>query len=153
MKKTLLFLSLMFTIFETRSQVLSLDLGMTANATPTFFFSPNVNLQHNLKNGDYVGMGILFDWARNRETYVARYGTDINKRWFFNSGIGFVNDYGNKLPDGSHRTFRTYIVGVDYVFKPITPDNPGNFYTGFDFTDEKIYLKAGIKFGHKRKKG
>lgn len=144
--------ALIIASFGAKAQIISGDIGFAANATPTFFFSPVINAQHHLKNGDYIGMGILTDWARDRETYVARYGTDINKRWYFNSGIGFVNDWSVKYPDGSHRTFRTYIVGVDYVFKRITPNNPGNFYVGFDFTDEKLYAKAGIRFGHEKRR-
>lgn len=151
MKKTFILISLLTATLLGKAQAISGDLGFAANATPTFFFSPVLNVQHNLKNGDYIGMGLLTDWARDRTTYVARYGTNLNKRWYFNSGIGFVNDYGIKYPNGTHRTFKTYIVGVDYVFKKISPSNPGNFYTGFDFTDEKIYLKAGVRFGHEKR--
>lgn len=153
MKKVLLFLSLMFTIFVTNAQIISGDVGFAANATPSFRFGPVINMQYHLKGGNYVGMGTIFDGARQRETYVARFGTNLNKRWYFNSGVGFVNDWTNANQNGgTHKTYRTYVVGVDYVFKKTSPDYPANFYTGFDFTDEIIYVKLGIKFGHEKRK-
>lgn len=152
MKKVLLITAIVFTIFSTKGQVISGDVGLVANATPQFGFSPVLNAQYHLKNKDYVGLGVLYDWVRSRETYIVRYGTDWNQRWYFNSGIGFVNDWSVTIPGGYNRTFRTYVIGVDYIFKKIREDNPSNFYAGFDFTDEKLYLKAGIKFGHEKRK-
>ena len=154
MKKFILLFSIFLSLsLLSKSQIISGDIGFASNATPQFSFAPVMNVQYHLKNGDYVGMGILYDWARQRETYVVRYGTDLNKRWYLNSGVGFVNDYsGPNKPDGSHNTFRTYIVGVDYVFPKVYPEHPVNFYVGFDFTDEKIYLKGGVKFGHEKRK-
>lgn len=165
--RRLLFLILLIS-FGANAQIISADVGAVANATPRFFFSPDVYAQYHMKNKDYIGMGILFDWARNRETYVARYGTNLNKRWFFNSGIGFVNQWnvkntvvktvcGNKTPPKSstylgRTTYRTYYIGADYVFKKTSEDAPFNFYGGFVFTDELLYLKAGVKFGHEKRK-
>lgn len=159
-----LLIVLLLISFGANAQIISGEVGAVANATPTFFFSPDLNVQYHLKNKDYIGMGILYDWARNRETYVARYGTYLNKRWYFNSGIGFVNDWDNvetitvkqkcftTTETRTYRkTFRTYYIGADYVFKRL-PGSPLNFYTGFVFTDELLYLRAGIKFGHEKRK-
>lgn len=147
MKKFLILLLL--PVFA-KSQIISGDVGMATNFTPRFSFAPNLYVQHHLKK-DYIGMGVIFDPARQRETYVARYGTYLNKRFYFNSGIGFVNDY-SKVQDNANRTFRTYLIGVDYIWKKKTPDQLFNFYSGFDFTDEIVYLKFGVKFGHEKRK-
>lgn len=133
------------------AQIISADVGMAANATPQFSFGPVLYTQYHLKGGNYVGLGYLTDNARQKETYITRFGTNLNRRWYFNSGIGFVNDWSVVHSNGTHRTYRTYIIGVDYIFKKVEPSSPFNFFTGFDFTDEIMYLKAGFKFGHEKR--
>lgn len=152
MKKLIVSLALVISTVIGYSQVISGDVGMAANATPEFSFGPVLNVQYHLKGGNYVGLGYLPDIRREKETYIARFGTNLNRRWYFNSGVGFVNDWSVVRPNGTHKTYRTYVVGVDYVFKKIEPNSPFNFFTGFDFTDEILYLKAGIKFGHEKRK-
>ena len=93
MKKFIL-IALTFLFFNNVfSQIVSVETGMAANATPQFCFGPIVNAQYHLKGGNYVGLGVLLDNSRQRETYITRFGTNLNRRWYFNSGVGFVNDW------------------------------------------------------------
>lgn len=127
------------------AQKLSLDLGAGLNATPKTSLSPIVYGQVHLKGNDYIGIGMIDDWSRDRTTFVARYGTYLGNRWYLNSGLGLV-----KTPNKEQFEKTTYVIGADYVFKKTAPSHPLNFYAGFDFTDEKVYLKGGIKFGHRK---
>ena len=152
MRKVILSLLLVISSVIGYSQIISADVGMVANATPEFSFAPVVYAQYHLKRGNYVGLGYLSDFARQRETYVTRFGTNLNHNWYLNSGIGFVNDWSVTNSNGFNKTFRTYIIGADYVFPNRNLKSPANFYAGFDFTDEILYIKFGLKFGHEKRK-
>lgn len=137
---------------SSKSQIVSVDAGMVSNFSPEFTFGPNLAAQYYLKNGDYCGIETLYDLSRSRESYIVRYGTDINKRFYLNTGVAFVNDWSHPQPNGRHKTYRTYSVGADYIFPKISPNNPHNFYIGCNFTDEFLYLKVGVRFFHEKTK-
>lgn len=151
MKKIIILIAVLLSAKLSKAQIVSLEAAAASNYSPTFAFAPFIGAQYHLKGGDYVGLASLYDWSRQRETYIARYGTDINKRFYLNAGVGFVNDWKTPQANGLHKTYRTYVIGADYVFRKASPNHVNNFYVGFDFTDEIVYLKAGIKLFHEKR--
>lgn len=128
----------------------NLNAGLIANFTPTSTMGFDVGASYQMyETRDVVGIMIMDN--NYKAYYIPYYGSKIGKQTRILAGMNFVNDYS-----GDKRVLKqTYMMGFNYDFKKVRPDDIFNFYAGFVYTNQYVLLRAGFNldaWGKKRKK-
>jgi hypothetical protein len=145
MKKYLLGF-LLLTGFTVKSQHLFVKTGFNANFTPTTSPGGEITAGYRTKNGDAVAYTVFENnW---RAYYCPHYSTALNDRTSFTAGMAFINDY---TPGQERVLSQSAFLGVQYDFKKVRPDDIFNFYGGFFYTNNRIFLRMGFALNYDRK--
>lgn len=88
-----------------------------------------------------VSSGILLDVKNDDVYFNSKIGFILNNQFQFMTGVVYVNP----STDNKSKVYTTYIISIEYNFKYIKISR-GNWFTGVDFIQNKLFIKFGCKY-------